>query len=199
MIVFFVARRAFETGEDEFKPRIVGASQCNAPQSFHKSGEQSSGFRGGFFPESFHRTAAELLRQLVRPQRLEDGNELVESRSDRTPCRGLGKFQTSQIIQHDVPRFTPRSVRASVDELAERLLQSGHRNAPDLRPTHNGRFFPRGQLQPKAVDQLLAMLVRCPGERERRKVLRGMRTVVSTGLHEHVREPGECRPDPGRV
>src|SRR5205085_7977303 len=95
-------------------------------------------------------------------------------------------------------RFAARSVRASIDELAESLPQGCHRNTPDFRPAHDRGFFSRGQFQPETGDQLLAIGVRGPSDRQRGKVLRGVGTAVRAGFHDYVCQTIKSRTYPRR-
>ena len=187
------ARGFFETKQYAFQAGEIAARHSDAAQRLEECGEQRGRFRNGLFFERVQCAAVQVFRKLIRPERFDNGNKLIQSGGDQTPCGSLGEFQAPQIVQNNGPRFAAGSVRASVHKLPKSLPQSGNRNAPDFRAAQHGRFLARRKLQPEAVNQLFAMLFRGPGHRQRGKMLRSMRTRVGAGLHKHIRQTMESR------
>src|SRR5260221_5102170 len=76
VIVGDIMRRLFQRIENKFKAGIVAARDGDAAEIFQKSGEQSGGFRGGFLLASLERAAAQILRKLIWPERVDDGGKV---------------------------------------------------------------------------------------------------------------------------
>ena len=60
--------------------------------------------------------------------------------------RYIIKFEPTRVIQNDVARFAARSIGAGIGKLPQGLAQCGDRNAPDIRPAQDCRFFARRKL-----------------------------------------------------
>ena len=146
MIVLLVLRNALEPAQDRFETRIVGPIHGNVAERFDKGGEQSRGFRSRLRVQSFHGATAQIFRQLIGPERFDDGGQLVEAGGNGAPCRRVRVFETARIIQNDVARFAARSIGAGIGKLPQGLAQCGDRNAPDIRPAQDCRFFARRKL-----------------------------------------------------
>src|SRR5215472_5975020 len=80
VVVFFIAGGALETSEDGLESRKVGSAHGNAPERFDKSCKQCGCFRRGLIFESLQRTTTQIFRRLIRPQRFDDGSQLIEAR-----------------------------------------------------------------------------------------------------------------------
>jgi hypothetical protein len=137
---------AFQTGEDGFKAGVVPATHRHARQSFDKGREQGSGFRDAFGLQGVERAEAEIFRQLIGPERLDDGDELVQSRGHRAAGGRIRMRQPTRVIQDHAARFAALGVSAGESQLPEGLAQHADGHAPHLRTAQNGGFFPRRQL-----------------------------------------------------
>jgi len=85
-------------------------------------------------------------------------------------------FDAARIIQDDVARLPAGSVGAGISKLPEGIAQRRNRHAPDVRAAQDSRFFSGRKFQPESIDQLFAVRVRRPGDRERREMLRRVGT-----------------------
>ncbi len=195
MIVLFIVRSALQPGQDSFKTGIVAAIHGNAPEGFHEGCEQSSGFRRLLCVQGLHGAAAQVFRQLIRPKGFDNRRQFIQSGGNKAPCGSFCMLDAARIIQDDVARFATRSVGAGFGELPQRMAQCRNGNAPHVGAAQHSRFFTRRKFQPELIDKLFAVRVRRPGNRERREMLRGVRTGIPPGLDDDVAQARDCRPD----
>src|SRR5712671_1283392 len=90
VIVGNVVGRLFEGIENKLEAGVVAAGDGDPPETLQESREQSGGFRRGFFLERLQRTAAQILRNLIGPERFDDRGKFVEARSDGASDCGFG-------------------------------------------------------------------------------------------------------------
>src|SRR5260370_30281047 len=102
MIVGDIVRRLFERIENVFKTSVVAASHGDAPEIFQESREQSGSFRRGFLLERLERAAAQVLGNLIGPERFDDGGKLIEAGSDGPPAPSLWPVAAPPVLQQDV-------------------------------------------------------------------------------------------------
>src|SRR6266478_3263290 len=168
MIVGDIVRRLFERIENVFKAGVVAANDGDAPEIFQESREQSGSFRRGFLLERLERTAAQVLGNLIGPERFDDGGKLIEASSDGAPDGSFCAVDAPRVIQQDVAGFAARCVCAGRCKLAEILLKRDNGNAPNIRAAQYRGFFARRKLKPEFLNQLFAMRVGGPGGRKGR-------------------------------
>src|SRR5882724_11697042 len=133
----------------------------------------------------------QIFRQLIGPERLNDGGQFVQSGGHGAACAGVLVFDTAAVVQDDVAGFATRGIGAGFGELAESLAQGDDGNAPDFGAAHYRGLFARSEVQPEFLDELFAMRVGGPSGSEGREMLRRMRAGVGAGIDDDVGETVE--------
>ena len=195
MIVLFIVRSALKPSQNRFESGIVAATYSNAPERFDEGCEQGSGFRRLLRVQGLHGAAAQVFRQLIRPKGLDNRRQFIEPGGNKAPCGSFRVLNAARVIQDDVARLATRSVGAGFGELAEGMAQRRNRNAPHVGSAQDGGFFTRRKLQPEFIDKLFAVRVRCPGDRQRREMLRRVRAGIPAGLDNDVAQAANRRTD----
>src|SRR2546429_2906963 len=142
-----------------------------------------------------HGAAAQVFRQLIWPKRLDNRRQFIEPGGNEAHCGSFRMLDAARVIEDDVARLAARSVGARFGELAEGMAQRRNRNAPHVGSAQDGGFFTRRKLQPEFIDKLFAVRVRCPGDRQRREMLRRVRAGIPAGLDNDVAQAANRRTD----
>ncbi len=121
------------------KPGEIAARYGYASQRLEKGRQQRGRFRNRFLFQRFHRSAAQILRQLIGPERFDNWRHFIQARRHRPPRGSIFVFYAARIVEQNISRLAPRSVRSRLGQLPERPLQRDNRHAPNFRPAqHHG-------------------------------------------------------------
>src|ERR1700751_4117298 len=151
MLVLGVARNAFEADENIFKAGEVAAGDSDAAKSFQESGKQRAGFGAFLLGESRERALAEVLGNLIGPERFKKRSEFAEARGNHAAGGGIRVLQAARVVEENGASFAAWGVGAGFDQKVHRLANGGDGDTPDVRATEHGGFFARRKLKPEAL------------------------------------------------
>src|ERR1700682_1457183 len=117
--MFAILWRVLEGHEDRFETSVVCARDRDAAQRFQKGDEHRRSLRVALELQRLQRAAAQILRQLVGPQRFNNGTQFAQPRGYGAPRARVFVFEASRIIENNMASFTSRRVGSGVGKISQ--------------------------------------------------------------------------------